>query len=482
MKMKLIAPLLLTALLSPRLFAGWSEMQRLTFRGNEINPQVAARHDTVHVAWQQAGGSVSYIRSTDNGLTWGQIIDMTETGHAGSFPNLIVTAEKIWIGWMDNNGAIALRSSQNGSAWSTPIYKYTIDSQRFTYLCMAVNNDTVFLSYMSFIDDSTGLAPFKFLRSPDSGQTWNNLITIGHSIIDTEEMKLIYGNNYLLLVLSTAPDSSGYHILGYMSNNYGQTWSDTIWISPRIPPFAQSPFVAYNSITNQFATAYMDYRFQQYAAYGDIFVCISEVNPLQWISESQVTNEHTSRFPSLIFRGSYLATVWSDRKYMDTGLDEIFFNSSTDGGLSWIGNERLTHTTGWSLYPWIYGDSNFRHVVWYDYDNSAQILDIYYMKYTPDSSEINDDKVIMPSSFSISAYPNPFNSSLSIKIEAEEKGEIYITDILGRFVSKFEYPKGISTLKWNVEDSDGKALPSGAYFIKRKGGSIKDILKVMYLK
>jgi len=479
--------LLLAALLSSALFAGWSEMQRLTYRGNEINPQVVVRNDTVHVAWQQAGGAVSYIRSTDNGYSWDTLIDLTEAGHTGSFPNLVITNEKIWVGWMDNNGAIALRSSPNGGAWNAPIYKYTVDSQRFTFLCLAVNADTIFISYMSFIDDSTGLMPFKFLRSPDGGQTWNNLITFAHlqqNAALTGHVLSFCGGN-LIFVCDPDIDSlgGGPHITGYVSYDIGDHWTGPILISPAQQAWALLPSLSCNHDNYQLALGYKDYRYQQYPFYGDIFAKLSESDPNQWGEESQVTNNHMAKQPSISFSGNSLVCVWMDRTYFPAGDDEIFFNSSSDAGITWNGVQRLTNTPATSAYPCIYNNNDTIHVVWYEDDiNGNQSLDIYYMKYTPDTSDIVDDENTKPSSFNLSAYPNPFNSTLLINIDAEESGSIYISDILGRFISELKYPKGVSSLKWLATDKSGKALPSGAYFIKNKGGGYNNVLKVMYLK
>jgi hypothetical protein len=472
-----------TPLLSPALFGGWSEMQRLTYRGNEINPQVVVRNDTVHVMWEQVSGAVSYIRSIDNGLTWGDVIDLTENGHTGTRANIVITEGYLVTGWMDDNGAIALRYSANGSNWNAPIYKYTIDSQRYTFQCMAASGDTIYVAYWSSIRDSTDLMPYKFLRSPDCGQTWSNLLTIGHNFISTLNMVLLFANNYLLLAISTETGPGGFHILGYVSNNYGQTWSDTIWISPRILPIAQQPCISYNQINGQFAVGYMDYRYQQYAFYGDIFIRISGDDPSQWISESQVTDEHTSKYPSVSFIGTSLKTVWADRRYYSAGNDEIFFNSSEDGGYSWDNPQRLTNTQSKSIYPSIFNVLDTIHVVWFEDDTTGNnSSDIYYINYIPDSSDIINTNNLPPSLFTIYAYPNPFNSTLSIDISAEKPGDVYISDILGRFITELKYPKGISTIKWDATDKTGKTLPSGAYFIKNKGGGFKDVLEVMYLK
>lgn len=450
-------------------------------------PQVAARGDTVHVVWWSqvsSAGMISYLRSTDGGATWGNIIDLTLPGHTGLYPILALTDSAIWVCWFDNNyESIAIRSSVDGDNWSTPTYKYTIDSQRWGGLCMAASGDTIFLTYLANTFDSTGFHPFKFLRSLDGGQTWSNLITIGHSFYDILSVRLAYGNSHLVMAASLAPGDGGYHILGYVSSDLGQTWSDTIWISPQIAATAQQPCIAYNSITDQFAVGYMDYRYQQYAFYGDIFIKLPGIDPHQWNYETQASDNHTAKHPSISFSDSTLWAVWSDRRYNVSGYDQLAYNRSINSGLSWEGETRLTNTPDNSWAPNIFYYDGKVYLVWYEeLSGTIHGRDIYFMKYTPDSSDIINNDTPKPLSFQISAYPNPFNSTLSININAEEAGIIYISDILGRFVTELKYPKGASTTKWNAADKNGKPLPSGAYFIKRKGGSYKDILKVIYLK
>ena len=57
-----------------------------------------------------------------------------------------------------------------------------------------------------------------------------------------------------------------------------------------------------------------------------------------------------------------------------------------------------------------------------------------------------------------------------------------LVDMIQNLQSELKYPKGVSSLKWLATDKSGKALPSGAYFIKNKGGGYNNVLKVMYLK
>jgi len=143
----------------------------------------------------------------------------------------------------------------------------------------------------------------------------------------------------------------------------------------------------------------------------------------------------------------------------------------------------LTETLNKSWDPNIYYNNRQILLTWREeLSGTSHGRDLYFMKYTPDSSEILNTNNPKPSSFLLSAYPNPFNNTLSISINSENTGSIYISNILGRFINELKYPKGVSTIKWDATDKNGKALPSGAYFIKNKGGGYKDVLKVMYLK
>jgi hypothetical protein len=486
---RLIITLAIIAVFSPPLFASWSEPMRLTYRGNEIDPQMVVRNDTVHVMWSQTltTGQISYMRSTDNGETWGNIINLPQSGHVGHYPSMAITDSAIWICWLDNNlESFAITSTVNGENWTPPIYKYTIDSQRWSCNRMTAIGDTVFLIYLADTRDSTGLRPFKFLRSPDGGHTWSNLMTFAHLQENAGLSRLTFSScgGCLFFVLDPNIDSlsGGYHITGYTSYDKGNHWSVPLLISPAQQAWAILPCLSCNQETGQFAVGYMDYRYQQYAFYGDIFTRLLESDPYQLGYESQVTNEHKARYPSISFQGDQLIVVWSDGKYFSTGDDEIFFNSSSNGGITWNGVQRLTETPGTSANPWVFIDSNFYHVVWWEYDYVDHTSDIYYMKYTPDSSDIINTDTPIPTTFKISAYPNPFNSTLSINITADQPGILNISDILGRFVTELNFPKGASTLKWDATDKDGKIIRSGAYFLKPKGGSSKDIVKVMYLK
>ncbi len=71
----------------------------------------------------------------------------------------------------------------------------------------------------------------------------------------------------------------------------------------------------------------------------------------------------------------------------------------------------------------------------------------------------------------VSIFPNPFNSSTRIAIDARTvqgnlESEIIIYDIRGRIVKTFSIaPKIAPQISWNGENDSGTLVPSGIYFV-----------------
>jgi hypothetical protein len=96
-------------------------------------------------------------------------------------------------------------------------------------------------------------------------------------------------------------------------------------------------------------------------------------------------------------------------------------------------------------------------------------------------TDIGDESVAIPSAFSLSAYPNPFNSATNIAIEGnlEAVSEIAIYDITGRRIKSFA---PASLITWDGTDRRGKPVSSGIYFVKVGAGNIEKSLRITFLK
>jgi len=87
---------------------------------------------------------------------------------------------------------------------------------------------------------------------------------------------------------------------------------------------------------------------------------------------------------------------------------------------------------------------------------------------------------VIPSEFALSAYPNPFNSATLISYVFPQGvvGQLFITDILGREISRHNLAESRGQLRFEPED-----LASGSYWVQlRAGSSSYQSLRLLYLK
>ena len=87
-----------------------------------------------------------------------------------------------------------------------------------------------------------------------------------------------------------------------------------------------------------------------------------------------------------------------------------------------------------------------------------------------------------PSSFVLSAYPNPFNPRTTIRFTLPSPGDVnlQVHDVSGRLVRALvaeNYPGGSHELSF-----DGSDLPSGVYFLSMESGAFSSSHKLLLLK
>jgi hypothetical protein len=94
----------------------------------------------------------------------------------------------------------------------------------------------------------------------------------------------------------------------------------------------------------------------------------------------------------------------------------------------------------------------------------------------------NDNAAFSPTSFSLSAYPNPFNptTTISFSLPNAEAVELKLFDITGRLVTTLlDERRGAGAYSLNFDAAD---LPSGIYFARLTSGARRVTQKLMLLK
>ncbi len=496
MRKSLIFIFVIMAIASPSL-AGWSEDMRLTYRGHEIHPQVIARNDTVHVAWQQIVGDlhVSYMQSLDGGFNWEELRNLEDEGHWGADQDLSLNGDRLMVGWYDMDANppdwvpnVSFSIMEDGE-WSWPVYIFdTFHGLEFQELATEMDGDTVYVVYLPFDSDSTGYRPFIFLYSSDSGQTWSEEMTIAHCSDFNNNLIMRKCNNsiYVFWAGQTIPIVGHPEILGVVSYDGGRSWTEEMQLSSDDYHSSQHTCITCDETTEKVAIGWMEGGYP-----GDLNLRVTTDGGYSWGNILQATQYHMVASPNLAIAGDTIWAVWSDKDpSYGWQNDEISFSKSTDCGLTWSSYERITFANGWSYVPWISQDSGKLHVVWWESDRPPHSGDeIYYKLYTPDPTETFEDRSVLPESLSISAYPNPFNSSVTLSLSSSVPAKLKIYDLLGRVIRELEYEAGSSLIGWDARDALGNKVSSGIYFARVRNGSVgtrapqnSNTIKLIYLK
>jgi hypothetical protein len=108
----------------------------------------------------------------------------------------------------------------------------------------------------------------------------------------------------------------------------------------------------------------------------DLYYKRSTDEGVTWEPEVRLTNDPANSFyPAIAASGSDIHVVWPD--YRD-GNSEVYYKHSSDGGDNWGQDIRLTNDTAKSRTPSVAISGSIVHVAWYDYRDGDH--EIYYKR------------------------------------------------------------------------------------------------------
>jgi hypothetical protein len=119
----------------------------------------------------------------------------------------------------------------------------------------------------------------------------------------------------------------------------------------------------------------------------EIYYKRSTDNGMTWGSDTRLTNdEATSKYPVVVINGRNIHVVWGEHRH---GNWDVYYKRSTDNGESWGNDTRLT-SEGWNSYrPAVAVNGSNIHVVWMD--NRDGNTKIYYKRSTDNGESWGSD-------------------------------------------------------------------------------------------
>lgn len=461
----------------------WFFMGRLTPGIFRSDPVLASNKDGIfYYSSLTSNFLVDVFKSTDNGVTWSQplpafggdkqwiTIDRTNGIGSGNIYQAWSTA----AGCCGDN--IFTRSTNGGLSFMTPV---TIPNTPVWGTLDVAPDGTLYL-----VGNDFG-SPFYVARSTSARDP---LVTPTFQVVTMD-----LGGS---IRFSVGPNPGGL---------LGQAW---IAVDPSNDPTAGWIYVL--ASVDPAGTDPLDVHFTRSTDGGVTFSPWVRVNddpagPSAWQWFATMSVAPTGRIDA----------VWNDTR--DTGIvnrSALYYASSTDGGVTWSANERISEIwdsfVGWPQqqkigdYYHMVSDAVGASLAWAATFNNEQ--DVYYTRIgdydcnvnaIPDTLDIRngtspdvngngipdecEESVAVAESAAPAAgpafellpnTPNPFNPETTIRFESPVNGaevRLAVYDATGRFVRTLldgTVGAGPQAVTWNARDAAGSRVASGVYYVR----------------
>jgi hypothetical protein len=429
----------------------------------------------LHAVWydgRDGNNEIYYKRSTDGGIIWNADVRLTNHFADSQYPSISAVDSLVIVVWRDSRiGNFELyykRSTDNGVSWSADT-RLTNNPAVQWYPSVSASGSGL---YVVWQDARDGNEEIYGKRSSDGGLSWGADTRLTNQTADSQNPSVSVFASTVDIVWFDNRDGNQ-EIYFNRSTDNGLSWgadtrltsnSATSWY-PSISESASDVFVAW---------------YDDRDGNNEIYYKRSTNGGVSWGADTRLTNNSFSSFdPSIAVSGSKIHVAWVDWR---DGNREIYYKYSTDGGLVWSADTRLTNNPGNSWNPSISLSALDVNVVWSD-DRDGN-FEIYYKNNADDNvTGLETFNSELPQEYSLEQnYPNPFNPTTSIQYQVSSNTQVSLKvyDVLGNEVATLvdEYkPVGNYEVIFNAT-----GLSSGIYFYKLQTGSLVDSKKMIYLK
>jgi hypothetical protein len=435
---------------------------------------MAADGSIIHIVWQDnrdGNNEIYYKRSTDGGINWGSDIRLTNNSNASAYPSIAVSGSFVHVVWQDNrdgNNEIYYKgSNDSGLSWG-PDKRLTNNASFSLYPSNAVSGPVIHVVWEDYRD---GNAEIYYKSSTDVGISWGSDTRLTNNSWDSWYPSVSVSGTNVHVVWWDDNDSS--EIYYKRSTDAGVSWSTVKNLTNNVS-YSSYPSIAVSG--SRVNVVWQD----DYNSIFEIYYKGSTDAGVSWSADAQLTNDTAfSYYPSMAVSGPAIHIVWEDYR---NGNAEIYYKRSTDAGLSWSPDMRLTNNSAFSWFPFVAVSGSVAQVLWCDdRDGNFEI----YSKRDPTGNPIGISNISsgIPEKFELRQnYPNPFNPSTKItfSIPGADNVKLTVFDLLGREVSTLvseQLRPGNYEIDW-----DGSRYSSGVYYYKLSDGDFVETRKMILLK
>jgi hypothetical protein len=379
---------------------------------------IASSGSVVHVVWyddRDLNNEIYYKRSTDGGLTWGTDTRLTNAVGDSWRPSIAVSGPMVHVVWTDVRlgggfGTVFYkRSTDAGLTWQADIA--LTNSPDALYPSVAVSGSLVHVVWGDFRDGNWRIY---YKRSADGGASWSPDTRLTNGAVSSLDASVAVSDSVVHVVWQDLRDGN-WEIYYKRSTNAGVSWGTDTRLTTH-SAVSDQPSIAVSGLLVH--VVWRDDR----DGNTEIYAKRSADGGLSWGADIRLTNNTAiSRYPSIATSDSVVHVVWQDDRDGPNG--EIYYKRSTNAGVSWETDTRLTNNVGGSDLPSVAVSGPVVHVVWRDNRDDLN-WEVYYKRNpTGNVTGVETISSEMPGAFNLyQNYPNPFNPSTHIRFSVQGSG------------------------------------------------------------
>jgi len=412
---------------------------------------IAASGNVVHVVWfdyRDGNPEIYYKRSTDAGVSWLPDTRLTNNTAASWVPSIVVSGSVVHVVWEDyrdgNYEIYYKRSTDGGVSWSADT-RLTNATAESWYPSITVSGSVVHVVWEDTRDGEDWAIYYK--RSTDAGVTWGTDTRLTYNTANSRSPSVTVSGSVVHVVSYDFRDGN-FEIYYKRSTDAGVSWLPDTRLTNNTARSWYPSITVSGSVVH---VIWMDNR----DGNDEIYYKRSTDGGVSWGAETRLTNNTAdSYYPSVTVSGSVVHVVWMD--YRDGNL-EIYYKRSTDGGVSWGTDTPLTNNTASSDFPSVTVSGLVVHVVWTD-DRDGN-TEIYYKRDPTGNVDVaeNEPTKLTKAEQGLKVVPNPF-VSFSVAC-GYEKRKFIVYNSMGSRVGVYN------------GNRIGADLQPGVYFLTSSDGS-----------
>jgi len=269
-------------------------------------------------------------------------------------------------------GGLFLSPTDSHAQWQPDVRLTNDSANSYTSLnnawCIASSGSVVHVVWWDFRD---GNMEIYYKRSPDGGISWSADTRLTNNSSESVDPSVAVSDPLVHVVWYDYRDTN-YQIYSKRSPDGGISWEADTRLTINDAQSYSPSVAASGSVVH---IVWEDTRDLNH----EIYYKRSTDGGISWEADTRLTNHNAASFsPSVALSGSVVHVVWQDARDVNW---EIYYKRSTDGGISWSADTRLTIVdTTESNYPSVTVSGSVVHVVWQDFRDGN--MEIYYKRST----------------------------------------------------------------------------------------------------